>query len=138
MKTNKTNKNNNYVINNINDKNNKNDKNVNSVNIANVDNYVNSISKISKLSKMIVTVDLKLGHMSELLRHLTASDFSLTPEYHRPKGRPPKRYKSSIEENANKHNSSSSKKCSYCLDTGHNIRGCAKYKADKENTEANA
>jgi hypothetical protein len=57
------------------------------------------------------------------------------PEYHRPKGRPPKRYKSSIEENSSKY--TSSKKCSYCSDKGHNIRGCAKYKADKENNVTN-
>uniref|UniRef100_U9SZN7 Uncharacterized protein n=1 Tax=Rhizophagus irregularis (strain DAOM 181602 / DAOM 197198 / MUCL 43194) TaxID=747089 RepID=U9SZN7_RHIID len=53
------------------------------------------------------------------------------PEYHRPKGRPPKRYKSSIEENSTKN--TLSKKCSYCLDKRHNIRSCAKYKVDKKN-----
>ncbi|GBC02623.1 hypothetical protein RclHR1_04710011 [Rhizophagus clarus] len=58
------------------------------------------------------------------------------PEYHRPKGKPPKRYKSSIEENTSKH-STSSKKCGYCSDKGHNIQGCAKYKADKENNVIN-
>ncbi|PKK62086.1 hypothetical protein RhiirC2_787937 [Rhizophagus irregularis] len=50
------------------------------------------------------------------------------PEYHRPKGRTPKRYKSSIEENSTKN--TSSKKCGYY---GHNIRSCVKYKVDKEN-----
>jgi hypothetical protein len=59
------------------------------------------------------------------------------PEYHKAKGRPPKRYKSSVETN-NKHISKSDevilKTCSYCLGKGHNIRGCAKFKADKENT----
>ena len=58
------------------------------------------------------------------------------PEYHKAKGRPPKRYKSSVECN-NKHTSKSDevafKTCSYCSGKGHNIRSCAKYKADKEN-----
>ncbi|CAB5373968.1 hypothetical protein RhiirA1_479392 [Rhizophagus irregularis] len=53
------------------------------------------------------------------------------PEYHRLKGKPPKRYKSSIEENSTKN--ALSKKCSYCLDKRHNIRSCEKYKADKKN-----
>ncbi|PKY53796.1 hypothetical protein RhiirA4_426285 [Rhizophagus irregularis] len=54
------------------------------------------------------------------------------PEYHRTKGRPPKRYKSSVEINTSK-STTSVKTCSYCLGRGHNIRGCAKYKLDKKN-----
>ncbi|GES74899.1 hypothetical protein GLOIN_2v1774632 [Rhizophagus clarus] len=41
------------------------------------------------------------------------------PEYYRLKGRPPKRYKSSIEENTFKY--TSSKMCSYYSDKRHNI-----------------
>ncbi|PKY48943.1 hypothetical protein RhiirA4_404904 [Rhizophagus irregularis] len=58
------------------------------------------------------------------------------PEYHKAKGRPPKRYKSSVEDNNQtmaKSNEGGLKTCSYCLGRGHNIRGCAKHKADKEN-----
>lgn len=46
------------------------------------------------------------------------------PEYHKPKGRPPKRYKSSTEESNVQNISTSSKTCSYCHEKGHNIRGC--------------
>jgi len=60
------------------------------------------------------------------------------PEYHKPKGRPPKRYKSSTEENnKNQHMPSSSKTCSYCLEKGHNIRGCKQHKADLVDKENN-
>ncbi|PKY59582.1 hypothetical protein RhiirA4_430506 [Rhizophagus irregularis] len=53
------------------------------------------------------------------------------PEYHKPKGRPPKRYKA-VTEMANKQNiTSSSKTCSHCLEKGHNIRSCAKHKASE-------
>ncbi|CAB5185823.1 unnamed protein product [Rhizophagus irregularis] len=56
------------------------------------------------------------------------------------KGRPTKRYKSSVEDNQNisssavaKSNEGFLKTCSYCLGRGHNIRGCAsKHKADKK------
>ncbi|PKY47716.1 hypothetical protein RhiirA4_544153 [Rhizophagus irregularis] len=61
------------------------------------------------------------------------------PEYHKAKGRPTKRYKSSVEDNQNisssvaKSNEGFLKTCSYCLGRGHNIRGCAsKHKADKK------
>ena len=56
------------------------------------------------------------------------------PEYHKPKGRPPKRYKSSVEEKNVQH-ISSFKTCSYCLEKGHNIRGCKQYKADSVDKE---
>ncbi|CAB4429007.1 unnamed protein product [Rhizophagus irregularis] len=59
------------------------------------------------------------------------------PEYHKSKGHPPKRYKSSTEENNNQHISSSSKTCSYCLEKGHNIRGCRQHKADLVDKENN-
>lgn len=61
------------------------------------------------------------------------------PEYHKPKGRPPKRYKSSIEEQKNNHNSKSDvqKTCGYCSGKGHNIRGCSKYKADTYSNKEN-
>ena len=60
----------------------------------------------------------------------------VNPEYHKAKGCPPKRYKSSVEDNSSfvaKSKEGVSKTCSYCSNRGHNIRGCAKYKADKEN-----
>jgi hypothetical protein len=57
------------------------------------------------------------------------------PEYHKPKGRPHKRYKSTTEENNIQHISSSSKTCSYCSEKGHNIRGCKQLKADSVGKE---
>ncbi|PKB96596.1 hypothetical protein RhiirA5_434575 [Rhizophagus irregularis] len=51
------------------------------------------------------------------------------PEYHKPKGRPPKHYKSQMEMTSKQNITSSSKTCSYCLEKGHNIRSCAKNKA---------
>jgi hypothetical protein len=51
------------------------------------------------------------------------------PEYHKPKGRPPKRYKAPTEMTSNQNVPSSSKTCSYCHEKGHNIRSCAKNKA---------
>ncbi|RIB25194.1 hypothetical protein C2G38_2277993 [Gigaspora rosea] len=60
------------------------------------------------------------------------------PEYHKPRGRPPKCLKSSTEENNTPSTSSSSKTCSYCQEKEHNIRGCKKQKidsTDKENSE---
>jgi len=60
----------------------------------------------------------------ELEEHNNIPEIS-NPEYHKPKGRPPKRYKSSTEENNKQHYVSlSSKTCSYCLEKGHNIKGC--------------
>ena len=55
------------------------------------------------------------------------------PEYHKPKGRPPKRYKTT-EENI-RHVSLASKTCGYCQEKGHNIRGCKQHKADLANKE---
>ncbi|CAB5337721.1 unnamed protein product [Rhizophagus irregularis] len=53
------------------------------------------------------------------------------PEYHKPKGHPPKCYKA-VTEMANKQNITfSSITCSYCLEKGHNIRSCAKHKASE-------
>ena len=51
------------------------------------------------------------------------------PEYYKLKDCLLKCYKSSVKENNNRHISSSSKICSYCLEKGHNIRSCAKNKA---------
>jgi hypothetical protein len=51
------------------------------------------------------------------------------PEYHKPKGRPPKRYKAPTENNQNI--PSSSRTCSCCQEKGHNIRSCAKNKAER-------
>ncbi|CAB5386713.1 unnamed protein product [Rhizophagus irregularis] len=50
-------------------------------------------------------------------------------EYHKPKGRPPKRYKLQMEMTSKQNITSSSKTCSYCLEKGHNIKSCAKNKA---------
>ncbi|CAG8826433.1 34347_t:CDS:1, partial [Racocetra persica] len=60
------------------------------------------------------------------------------PEYHKPRGHPPKRLKSYIEEdkeNAKQHSNREQRTCSYCLGKGHNIRGCAQHKADIVNKE---
>ncbi|GBB93660.1 hypothetical protein RclHR1_22080002 [Rhizophagus clarus] len=70
------------------------------------------------------TCDLSSKTQSTIQIPLTSLDNNTNynisnPEYHRLKGRPPKRYKSSIEENTSKH--TSSKKCSYCSDKEHNI-----------------
>ncbi|RIB01541.1 hypothetical protein C2G38_2230524 [Gigaspora rosea] len=51
-------------------------------------------------------------------------------EYHKPRGCPPKRLKSAIEKDNNKHKLSFSKTYRYCQEKGHNIRGCAKQKTD--------
>ena len=63
------------------------------------------------------------------------------PEYHKPKGRPPKRYKSAIENNRvipDKSNDVTVQKtCSYCSEKGHNIRGCSKYKSDSSVNKEN-
>ncbi|CAG8691445.1 20020_t:CDS:10 [Gigaspora margarita] len=48
------------------------------------------------------------------------------PEYHKPRGHPPKRLKSYIEkdkENAKQHSNREQRTCSYCSGKGHNIRG---------------
>ncbi|CAB5361974.1 hypothetical protein RhiirA1_485424 [Rhizophagus irregularis] len=50
------------------------------------------------------------------------------PKYHKPKGRPSKRYKSQMEMTSKQNITSFSKTCSYCLEKGHNIRSCTKNK----------
>jgi len=65
-------------------------------------------------------------------RYINLTEVS-NPEYHKPKGRPPKRFKSSTEINTNQ-SSVIQRTCSYCLGKGHNIRSCPKHKADKENS----
>ncbi|RIB00936.1 hypothetical protein C2G38_2232373 [Gigaspora rosea] len=55
-------------------------------------------------------------------------------EYHKPRGRPPKRLKSLIKEEASKP-TREQKTCSYCLNKGNKIRGCTQYKADMVNKE---
>ncbi|CAB4443963.1 unnamed protein product [Rhizophagus irregularis] len=63
------------------------------------------------------------------------------PEYHKPKGRPPKRYRSVVENNhvtSGKSNDATVQKtCSYCSGKGHNIRGCSKYKAESSANKEN-
>src|SRR6266498_479454 len=58
------------------------------------------------------------------------------PEYHKPKERPLKCYKSSTKENNIQH-ITSSKTCSYYLEKEHNIRGCKQHKADSVDKENN-
>jgi hypothetical protein len=53
------------------------------------------------------------------------------PEYHKPRGRPPKRYKAPTENTSNQVIPSSSKTCSFCLEKGHNIRSCAKKASER-------
>ncbi|RIB19409.1 hypothetical protein C2G38_2181881 [Gigaspora rosea] len=67
------------------------------------------------------------------------------PEYHKPRGHPPKRLKSSIEISTDKYTESivnsqdtvNLKTCGYCKEKGYNIRSCKQYKetqiSDKEN-----
>ncbi|PKY57778.1 hypothetical protein RhiirA4_429238 [Rhizophagus irregularis] len=63
------------------------------------------------------------------------------PEYHKPKGRPPKRYKSTVENNrvtsGKPDDVTVQKTCSYCSGKGHNIRGCSKYKAESSANKEN-
>ncbi|PKB95688.1 hypothetical protein RhiirA5_402692 [Rhizophagus irregularis] len=63
------------------------------------------------------------------------------PEYHKPKGRPPKRYKSTVENNritsGKPDDVTVQKTCSYCSGKGHNIRGCPKYKAESSANKEN-
>ncbi|PKY31240.1 hypothetical protein RhiirB3_475132 [Rhizophagus irregularis] len=63
------------------------------------------------------------------------------PEYHKPKGRPPKRYKSTVENNCitsgKPDDVTVQKTCSYCSGKGHNIRGCPKYKAESSANKEN-
>lgn len=104
-----------------------------------------SESAVSELIGILMQFNMKYRHntgfgMEETSRAPLSNldnNYNISnPEYHRPKGRPPKRYKSSTEENnATKH--SSSKKCSYCFEMGHNIRGCVKYKTDRNDKENN-
>ncbi|CAB5217630.1 unnamed protein product [Rhizophagus irregularis] len=57
-------------------------------------------------------------------------------KYHKAKGHPPKYYKLSVEDNNQtmaKLNEGGLKTCSYYLGREHNIRECAKHKADKKN-----
>ncbi|RGB40114.1 hypothetical protein C1646_753698 [Rhizophagus diaphanus] len=62
-------------------------------------------------------------------------------EYHKPKGRPLKRYKSAVEDNritsSKLGDVTVQKICRYCNGKGHNIRGCLKYKADSVNNKEN-
>ncbi|CAG8793157.1 44043_t:CDS:1 [Gigaspora margarita] len=60
------------------------------------------------------------------------------PEYHKPRCCSPKRLKSYIEEdkeNAKQYSNREQKTCSFCSSKGHNIHGCAQYKANIANKE---
>ncbi|PKY31447.1 hypothetical protein RhiirB3_449055 [Rhizophagus irregularis] len=62
--------------------------------------------------------------------------YQFTLKYHKAKGHPPKYYKLSVEDNNQtmaKLNEGGLKTCSYYLGREHNIRECAKHKADKKN-----
>ncbi|RIB29898.1 hypothetical protein C2G38_2027359 [Gigaspora rosea] len=54
----------------------------------------------------------------------------LNPEYHNPRGRPPKHLKSATKEDNNLCKSQFSKTCSYWQEKGHNIREYIKNKID--------
>ncbi|CAB4377221.1 unnamed protein product [Rhizophagus irregularis] len=62
-------------------------------------------------------------------------------EYHKPKGRPPKRYKSTVENNrvtsGKPDDVTVQKTCNYCSGKGYNIRGCPKYKAESSANKEN-
>ncbi|RIB08960.1 hypothetical protein C2G38_2044707 [Gigaspora rosea] len=89
---------------------------------------------ISKLSS-----NLENNEQHPLGNHVNNNLLDISnPEYHKPRGCPPKCLKSSTEENNTPSTSSSSKTCSYYQEKGHNIRGCKKQKidsTDKENSE---
>ncbi|CAG8714225.1 16536_t:CDS:1, partial [Racocetra persica] len=59
------------------------------------------------------------------------------PEYHKPKGHPPKQLKSFVEESESSKQKSNHEQrtCSYCLDKGYNIHEYTQYKADLVNKE---
>ncbi|CAB4400468.1 unnamed protein product [Rhizophagus irregularis] len=63
------------------------------------------------------------------------------PEYHKLKGRPPKRYKSTVKNNrvtsGKPDDVTVQKTCSYCSGKDHNIRGCPKYKAESSANKEN-
>jgi len=63
------------------------------------------------------------------------------PKYHKPKGQPPKRYKSMVENNrvisGKSDEATAQKTCSYCSKKGHNIQGCSKYKAESSANKEN-
>ncbi|PKC72219.1 hypothetical protein RhiirA1_452629 [Rhizophagus irregularis] len=79
--------------------------------------FGNTISIVKTSVQIAVKVDNK--NISEILN----------PKYHKPKGHPPKCYKSQMEMTNKQNITSSSKRCSYYLEKGHNIRSCAKNKA---------
>ena len=54
----------------------------------------------------------------------------LNSEYHKPKGWPPKRLKSFIEESKTSISDIIQRTCGYCSVKDHNIRSYSKYKAD--------
>ncbi|CAG8589206.1 hypothetical protein GLOIN_2v1477866 [Rhizophagus irregularis DAOM 181602=DAOM 197198] len=97
---------------------------------------IEEVHQFSSLQNNVLQESLKFAIIQQPLDNLQISN----PEYHKAKGRPTKRYKSSVEDNQNisssavaKSNEGFLKTCSYCLGRGHNIRGCAsKHKADKK------
>ncbi|CAG8553558.1 6768_t:CDS:2, partial [Rhizophagus irregularis] len=104
-----------------------------------------SAMSMAKTSVQIAVIEGATGELTGLLtqfimKYRRATGLNIeevqeeisNPEYHKPKGRSPKRYKA-VTEMANKQNiTSSSKTCSHCLEKGHNIRSCAKHKASEQ------
>ncbi|CAB4387369.1 unnamed protein product [Rhizophagus irregularis] len=73
-----------------------------------------------------------IGLLTQFIRRMEERNIPeiSNPEYHKPKGHPPKQL-------TEEHVSSSSKTCSYCLEKGHNIKGCRQHKADLVDKENN-
>ncbi|PKK58579.1 hypothetical protein RhiirC2_796090 [Rhizophagus irregularis] len=75
-----------------------------------------------------------IGLLTQFIRRIVVEERNIpeisNPEYHKPKGHPPKQL-------TEEHVSSSSKTCSYCLEKGHNIKGCRQHKADLVDKENN-
>jgi hypothetical protein len=91
------------------------------------------------------TISQDLQNSSESIQEIQQPLINLpevsNPEYHKPKGRPPKRYKAATEVNHVTSGKSDDvtvqKTCSYCSEKGHNIRGCLKHKADSSANKEN-
>ncbi|RGB28590.1 hypothetical protein C1646_673116 [Rhizophagus diaphanus] len=82
-------------------------------------------------------VDLYAKHTEDSREPLAELPEISNSEYHKTKGRPPKRLKSSIEESKNKFVGNIQRTCRYCLVKGHNIRSCANYKAEMVGNKEN-
>ncbi|CAG8711196.1 25275_t:CDS:1, partial [Racocetra persica] len=98
--------------------------------------------KICSISELNIETSRSSSNLQNHKQHLLGNHSNLSEitnlEYHKPRGRPPKHYKSLTEEKNNQYIPLSSKTCSYCQEKEHNIRGYKKQKVDsldKKNSE---